>query len=248
MPDATLHWPLPPPELRLEENEVHIFAAPLDLPQPELEKRVATLSLAEKERAGKFKFDKHRNRFIAGRGLLREALAHYLQTEPIALDFSYSERGKPEFPPHFPKTGIYFNLAHSENLALLAITRIGSIGVDVEHIRPVNNVEELVARFFSKREDELFQKLSDPEKPAAFFNLWTRKEALLKATGEGIGNRLNQVEVSFLAGESAKLLAISGDTAKAAQWTLQELLPTPGFVGALAIESQNLRVSCWTWK
>jgi 4'-phosphopantetheinyl transferase len=235
-------------ELRLEENEVHIFAAPLDLTQQELEKRAATLSLSEKERAAKFKFDKHRNRFIAGRGLLREALARYLQTEPSALDFNYSERGKPEFSTQLLTSGIHFNLAHSEDLALLAITRIGSIGVDVEHIRPVNNVEELVARFFSKREDELFQKLSAMEKPAAFFNLWTRKEALLKATGEGIGSRLNQVEVSFLPGEPARLLAISGDTEKAAQWTLKELSPAPGFVAALAIESQNLRVSCWTWK
>ena len=248
MPDANISWPTAPAELDARDNEIHVFAAPLDLPPLELERRAATLSPGEKERAGKFKFEKHRNRFIAGRGLMRETLGRVLQSNPAALEFGYSERGKPELAAPFLTSGIHFNLAHSENLALLAVTRIGSVGVDVEHIRPVNNVEELVARFFSKRENELFQKLADTGKPAAFFNLWTRKEALLKATGEGIGSRLNLVEVSFLPGEPAQLLAISEDTALAAQWTLQAFSPAPGFVGALAIQSQNPRVSCWTWK
>jgi 4'-phosphopantetheinyl transferase len=102
-----------------------------------------------------------------------------------------------------------------------------------------------VARFFSPRENEAFQKVADEVKPAAFFNLWTRKEALLKATGEGITRSLSLVEVSFLPGEPTRLLAIAGDTAKAAQWSLRDLTPAAGFTGAVAIQARGIDVQCW---
>jgi len=101
--------------------------------------------------------------------------------------------------------------------------------------------------FFSPRENELFQKVSNAEKPAAFFNLWTRKEALLKATGEGITRSLSLVEVSFLPGEAARLLAVSGDAEKAAQWSLRELSPATGFTGAIAIQARDVDAKCWKW-
>ena len=136
---------------------------------------------------------------------------------------------------------IHFNLAHSGDLALLAITRVGPVGIDVERIREVKDAADLVARFFCARENELFQRLPAIEKPGAFFNLWTRKEALLKATGEGIGKALSEVEVSFLPGEPASLVSIAGDTDRAARWSLHELTPAAGYVGAVAIEAQNVR-------
>jgi len=119
--------------------------------------------------------------------------------------------------------------------------------VDVEGVRPIKNVDELVARFFSPRENELFQKVPDGEKPAAFFNLWTRKEALLKATGEGITRSLNLVEVSFSPGEPARLVAISGDAEKAAEWSLRELSPATGYTGAIAIQARDVTVQGWSW-
>jgi 4'-phosphopantetheinyl transferase len=242
MPDVKLHWPNAPAELRLAENDVHVFSVSLSLSSAELEKRAASLSSAEKERAAKFKFDKHRNRFIAGRGSLRGLLGGYLQTDPAKLDFTYSERGKPILAAPFANSGIHFNLTHSEDLALIAVTRAAPVGIDVEFTRPLKNGDDLVARFFSPRENELFKKISETDKPAAFFNLWTRKEALLKATGEGIGSALNRVEVSFLANEPARLLAIDGDSEKAAQWYLRELSPVSGFVGAIATLAQSVRI------
>ena len=106
-------------------------------------------------------------------------------------------------------------------------------------------MDDLVARFFSSRENERFQKLAANDKPPAFFNLWTRKEALLKATGEGIAGGLNQVEVSFLHGEPARLLSIAGDPSKADGWFLHNLEPASGFAGAVAVQGVCDTVRCW---
>lgn len=242
-----IRWPSSSTAPRFASDEVHVWAASLCVAPGALETLRAALSPDEKERAGKFKFEKHRNRFIAGRAVLREILGEYLHARPEALRFSCSANGKPALAAEFASTRVHFNLAHSEDLALVAVTRIGAIGVDVECIRPVKEMDELVARFFSRRETELFGKVRSDEKTAAFFNLWTRKEALLKATGEGITRSLSLVEVSFLPGEPAQLLAIAGDASTAAQWQSRELSPAPGFTGALAVQARDISLRCARW-
>jgi 4'-phosphopantetheinyl transferase len=243
----TIPWPARSDAAPLADSEIHVWATTLAVPADKFAALAATLSPEETERAHKFKFERHRNRFIAGRGALRGILGPYLRAHPADLRFIYSANGKPALAEGFADAEIHFNLAHSEDLALVAVTRAGRVGVDVEGVRPVKNVEDLVARFFSQRENEAFQKIPDDQKPAAFFNLWTRKEALLKATGEGITRALSLIEVSFLPGEPARLLAISGDAALAAQWSLRELSPATGFTGALAIQAQEISVQCWKW-
>ena len=262
-PVATITWPLPPENPQLTGNEIHVWAVTLTIEPPVLETLANTLSADENERANRFKFPHLRNRYIAGRGALRSILAQYLPNSSAALRFKYLENGKPVFADASAGMGFHFNLAHTGDLALVAMTRIGPVGVDVESVRPIKNVDELVARFFSKREDELFQRVATEQKPAAFFNLWTRKEALLKATGEGITRSLSLVEVSFLPGEPARLLAISGDKQAAEAWVLKELSPAEGFAGAIAIncETSNIQhptcgerrerelvVKCWKWE
>jgi 4'-phosphopantetheinyl transferase len=255
-PAATIEWPSPPANPPLAGNEIHVWATTLAVEPAILEKLTATLTPDEKERANRFKFEHLRNRYIAGRGALRENLARYVGEDAAALRFEYLENGKPVLTREFASAGIHFNLAHTGDLALVAITRIGLVGVDVESVRTIKNADELVARFFSKREDELFQKVPAEQKPVAFFNLWTRKEALLKATGEGITRSLNLVEVSFLPGEPARLLAISGDAKAAEAWQLKELSPAKEFAGAVAVQAgtsniqlgdAELVVKCWKW-
>ena len=243
----TIPWPARSDAAPLPDSEIHVWAATLAVPADKLASLAATLTPDETERAHKFKFERHRNRFIAGRGALRGILGPYLRANPADLRFIFSANGKPALAETFAGAGIHFNLAHTEDLALVAVTRVGRIGVDVEGVRPVKDVDDLVARFFSERENEAFQKVSDDQKPAAFFNLWTRKEALLKATGEGITRSLSLVEVSFLPGDPARLLAIDGDAAPAAQWSLRELSPAAGFTGALAIQAQEITVQRWKW-
>jgi 4'-phosphopantetheinyl transferase len=242
---GVIHWPAAPVDLHFASNEVHVWAAPLSVTTADLAAFAGMLSTSERERAAKFKFDVHRNRFIAGRGWLRSILGRYLQTDPALLDFTYSKLGKPALSLSFESARLDFNLAHSEDVALLAVTQLGPVGVDVECIRPIKNVEDLVARFFSRRENEIFQKLPLDKRPAAFFNLWTRKEALLKATGEGIAGGLDRVEVSFLADEPARLLALPEGSGEATQWSLSELMPASGFCGAIAIRSKPIRVRNW---
>jgi 4'-phosphopantetheinyl transferase len=243
---SDIQWPAAPATLRLVADEIHVWATWLNCAPERLAELSRTLSQSEQARAAKFKFEVHRNRYIVGRGFLRATLGRYLQKDPAMLDFVYSAHDKPELAPGSARDPIHFNLAHSGDLALLAVTRVGAIGVDVECIRPVKDVEDLVTRFFSPRENELFQKLATEEKPGAFFNLWTRKEALLKATGLGIAGGLNRVEVSFLDEEPSRLLFIDGDAAKASQWTLQALAPVRDFVGAVAIQAGNLHLRTWS--
>jgi len=258
-------WPSCSDAPPLADNEIHVWATTLSVTADALGQFSATLSADEKERANKFKFEKHRNRYIAGRGALRAILEQYSDARAAELRFDYLTNGKPAFAQDFASAGIHFNLAHTEDLALVAVTRIGLVGVDVECVRPVKDVDELVARFFSARENELFQKVPDDQKPAAFFNLWTRKEAMLKATGEGITRSLSLVEVSFLPGEPARLLAIAGDAKAGEEWFLQALLPAPGFVGAATVQlrtsniehrtsnievgnlGEKVNVRCWRW-
>jgi 4'-phosphopantetheinyl transferase len=241
------HWPLAPADLSLAADEIHVWTASIDIASPGLAELESTLVEEERARAARFRFDLHRNRFIAGRGFLRTILGRYLAIAPAELEFSYGPNGKPSLSPAYVAAPLPFNLAHSEGLALLAITRLGQIGADVELVKRIDDAQELVSRFFSARENALFQKLSTDQQPQAFFNLWTRKEAWLKATGEGIGHSLNRVEVSFLPGEPARLLALPDGHAKGDRWSLISLDPGPPFVAAVATTIQDPKLKCWRW-
>jgi len=240
MPNDIL-WPLPPAQPNLSATDVHVWAAQLDLSPGALASLAAILDEAESARATRFRSHTHQNRFIAARGALRSILGTYLDCAPDELQFDYGAHGKPALTGRFAECGLFFNLAHSEDLALLAVTRLGPIGVDVERVRPMADADELVERFFSPRENALFQQLSCDKKNVAFFNLWTRKEAWLKATGEGIAHSLNRVEVTFLPGEPAQLLSLPECSDSTEKWALHELLPAPGFDGAVALP--NLQFS-----
>ena len=242
-----LVWPLPPATWQPGTSDIHVWAAFLDWPIDALAQFGSTLAPAETDRAERFRFPRHRNRFVAGRGCLRAILASYLGCAPAELEFGYGPNGKPVLAGRFTSKGFHFNQAHSEELMLVAISRAGPVGIDIERIRPLPDAEQLVARFFSRRESEAFQLLSEEQRTICFFNLWTRKEAWLKATGEGIGHSLSVVEVAFLPGEPARLLSIAGKKKLAAHWHLHALAPAPGYAAALATLARTTRLSCWRW-
>jgi len=241
-PDDIL-WPPPPIRTALSAADVHIWAAHLDVTPVALSRLASTLSPEERQRASRFRFGKHRDRFIAGRGILRKLLADYLNGKPDEIRFEYSANGKPFLAGPFAESGLFFNIAHSESLALIGVTELGPIGVDIEKIRSVANADELVERFFSARENLLFQSLPAAQRENAFFNLWTRKEAWLKATGEGIGHLLNRVEVTFLPEEPVQLFALPEDLGMSSDWALRELSPANGFIGAVALPGKPFTIS-----
>ncbi|MBW4575008.1 MAG: 4'-phosphopantetheinyl transferase superfamily protein [Aphanothece sp. CMT-3BRIN-NPC111] len=238
-------WGIPPTELGLLRDEVHVWRAALDLGAAQVQRLAETLSVDEKERAERFHFEQHRQRFIVGRGVLRTILGRYLDIEPSQLQFCYGHRGKPTLAEAFGGGRLRFNLSHSQGLALYAIALDREIGIDLEHIRPMADAEQIAKRFFSPREHATILALPENEKQQAFFNCWTRKEAYLKAIAEGLAHSLDQVEVTLAPGEPAQLLNITRSPDSTKIWSIKELTPASGYVAAIVVEGDNWCLRCW---
>lgn len=208
-----------------------------------------TLTPDERLRVERFHFERDRQRFIVGRGILRMILGQYLGLEPGRLQFCYGPHGKPALAGTFTgQTGrLCFNLAHSQNLALYAVTCEREIGVDIEYIRAISEADQITARFFSAQESAVWLSLPPDQRQAAFFNCWTRKEAYIKALGDGLAQPLAGFDVSLAPGEAAGLLSIGGDRQAAAPWSIQTLAPAPGYAAALAVKGHGWQLKCWQW-
>lgn len=237
-------WNLPPTELQLPSNAVHVWRASLEQSAMQVQQLAQTLSEDEHLRAARFYFERDRKHFIVARGLLRTILGRYTSLEPHQLQFSYSPRGKPALASTGDSSTLQFNLSHSKGLALYAVTRDRKIGIDLEYLRPISNIEQLTQRFFSAREHGVIHSLPPDEQQVAFFQSWTCKEAYLKATGEGLA-QLQQVEVSLTPEQPYGLLNIATDAQATTRWSLQTLTPAPDYVAALAVEGHDWNLSCW---
>ena len=236
-------WPLPPAEIDLPAGEVHLWAARLDPPDDWLRQYAGLLSEDECRRAERFRAGLLRDRYIAGRGMLRILLGRYLRTDPASFSLSYQVHGKPELGSPWEARAVEFNLAHSHELAVYAFTRGSPIGIDVECIRPMANAAELLERFFSPEEVQQWQQIPAERQLRAFFQGWTRKEAWLKAVGSGLSFPLNQFCVSL--DDPARVLSIRGDSAEAARWWLESCEPRDGCVAAVAMQAAAAEVRKW---
>jgi 4'-phosphopantetheinyl transferase len=239
-------WLDPPPQVRVSSDEVHVWRLGLQVETDNrLKALLGLLSDDERARAARFHFDRDRNRFIAGRGQLREILGRYLDKPPDAVRFRYGLQGKPFLEHH--RRGFQFNLAHSGDLALVAVTTNRQVGVDIEKIHPVITEEEIAQRFFSAEEIVALRVLPGSEQRLAFFLCWTRKEAFLKALGEGIAYGLDQFTVTLTPGEPALLLEVLPDPSAPTRWSLADLQPGDGYAGAVAFEGHDERLLCWQY-
>ena len=226
----------------LARGDVHVWHASLSVDRPSQDELLGTLSPDERARAERFHFERGRDRFITGRGLLRAILARYLARPPEALRFDYSLHGKPRLSGS-DGDRLRFNVSHSHDLALYAITEDRELGVDVERIEP--RLEKGIAeRFFSPGEVAALRALPAEVQSEAFFACWTRKEAYVKAKGEGLSFGLDQFEVSLAPGEPAALLRTIADPDEACRWSLRELAPEPGYAAAVAVEGRDVEVRC----
>jgi 4'-phosphopantetheinyl transferase len=237
-------WLPPPAEFTLAKDEVHIWQAHLNLSEAQCQTLARLLSPDEQQRAQRFYFEQHRQRFIAGRGMLRTILGRYLKLAPHQLQFSYEPRGKPWLADSCGGDWLRFNLSHSEDLALFAVTHDRTIGIDLEQIRPLSDTEQLAKRFFSPREYAAICASPPPQQQVTFFRYWTCKEAYLKATGEGIA-RLSQIEVTLSPDASPSLHDISGNGQVLKNWTLAELIPADDYRAAVAVAGRDLPIRCW---
>lgn len=221
------------------DNDVDLWGLNLDASPAELAVFEQSLARDELERASRFLFTRDRQRYIAGRGMVREILSRYTRLEPAQLEFSYSPFGKPSLAGSARESGIRFNLAHSDGIGLLAVARGREIGVDIERIRPEAARDSVAEHFFAPAEVAALRALPDSLQAAAFFNCWTRKEAFLKAHGHGLSLPLDQFEVTLLPGEPASLIATRFDPSAVSRWALREVAAPEGYAAALALEIKN---------
>ncbi|MGB7292541.1 MAG: 4'-phosphopantetheinyl transferase superfamily protein [Thermodesulfobacteriota bacterium] len=234
-------------KLTLGQHEIHVWSADLNVSQQLLKALENTLEVKEMDRANRFHFEKDRRHFIAARGILRVILGRYLKLKPDSLKFIYTPHGKPKIPNELDQNYLKFNLSHSHGHALYAITSGREIGIDIERVRANLSVEKIAKRFFSPLEFKMLNALPPSERIEGFFNCWTRKEAYIKAIGEGLSIPLNQFDVTLNPSDQAKIVSIRGDSTLASNWSLYPLTPAPGYVGALAVEGKNLTIKHWIW-
>jgi 4'-phosphopantetheinyl transferase len=267
LPPAASAWRRPEHPPILGHADVHVWRVFIpDLPRelarasytvindvpPRLEHAGTPLSPDERERAGRYRFDADRRRFAWTRAILRTLLASYVGSQPGQIQFGAAARGKLHLtPPHHPAYGgLRFNVSHSHEWALIALTRDREVGVDVEHHRPLHHdLFDIATRFFAPAEVAALRALAPAEQEPAFFRIWSRKEAYIKATGEGVAAGLDTFEVS-IGVEPAVTLRVPGQPAEAARWTMQSLDVGPGYGAALAVEAvadRGVEVKLWEW-
>lgn len=238
-------WDAPPAAAALGEGEVHVWRASLKGDASGVEALREILDAGERERADRYHFERDRERFVIARGVLRKLLARYLLRAPGQIEFTYSPYGKPAVA--VAPDGLSFNVSHSHEVALYAFTRGREVGLDVEFIREDFAGMEVAERFFSAREVAALRRLPPDSRTRAFFNCWTRKEAYIKARGEGLSHPLERFSVSLAPGEPAALLSAEDDPPEVTRWSLHELRPGPGYVAALALRGAPRRISLWQW-
>ena len=232
----------------LKAPDVHIWHTSLEQSGEAVHALKAILSEEELKRAERFHFDQHRRHFIAGRGILRQLLSLYSGIEPGQLQLEYTRNGKPFLPGMEDESGIRFNLSHSGGMAVYAFTRGREVGIDIEHQRPIDDIDRIAERNFSAKEYTTFGTLPEGERLEAFYLCWTRKEAFIKAIGEGISFPLQQFDVTLIPGEPAQLLSVNGSSEKARCWSMHNLTIAEGYAAALVIDGSNCILTQHKWE
>jgi 4'-phosphopantetheinyl transferase len=240
-------WSPAPKDQLLADNEVHVWRAGLELPSSQVQRLRGILTDDELDRANRFSLEMDRQRFIAARGTLRFILSRYITIHPGYLRFYYNQYGKPFLAPEFSSYLLNFNLSHSGGMALYAISRNMELGVDVERVRSDFEYEEIAKRFFSVNEVAILGTIPIERKLEAFYNCWARKEAYIKAHGKGLLLPLDSFDVSFAPWEPPMLLVTKEEPQERFLWTLLDLKPGLGYVGALAVKGIGCRFRYWEW-
>ncbi len=240
-------WYTPPEQLTLGMEEVHVWRASLEQPGPNIQALEQILASDEQARAERFRFQKDRLHYTIARGTLRSLLGRYLDKDPRTLRFSYGEFGKPALVQNPGSNTLFFNVTHSRGLALYGITRGYTLGIDVEYLDTSVSCEQIAERFFSPLEVNMLREVPKELQHAAFFACWTRKEAYIKARGAGLSLDLKEFDVSLLPGEPAAILRSSEEALDISNWSLYDISPGSGYIGALAVEGHPAAVTCFQW-
>jgi len=234
-----LPWQPAPSEAFLHAGDAHLWRMSLACGPAVLEQFWETLSEDECDRASRFRFEKDRSRYVAARGALRAILSRYTATAPADFRFDYSLQGKPSLakPAHFPVPE--FNLAHSRDLAVFAVTQGRAVGVDLEAVDETFPVLDVAPDIFTDEELQSLESMAERKRHDAFFKLWTCKEALLKARGDGFSADPKSVNIAWEK-QTPRLRAFEPETAA---WSLRVFDVADGYAAALAMREKIERVS-----
>jgi 4'-phosphopantetheinyl transferase len=228
-------------------DEAHVWRASLDQPANVIAKLTPILSQDERQRAMRYYRPADRDRFIAGRGILRKIISAYLAHAPDEVQFVCNEYGKPFISDDQNRGTLTFNVSHSNSMALYAVTRGRRVGVDIEHMREDFATLEVAERFFSKDEFEALKAAPSDQRTKAFFNCWSRKEAYIKAIGMGVSYPLDGFTVSLASDVAPALLKVDADATEVSRWKLYELDVGEGYVAALIVENPPVSLRRFQW-
>lgn len=231
-----------PPALHPEE--LHVWLIDLDVDRAQLVASSRILSDGELGRAARLSVERCRRNFTVCRSSLRQLLGGYSGSKPQLLELDASANGKMQMKPGGNKAGLRFNVSHSGDLALIAVTTAGPVGVDIERKRSIWRMESLARFSFSQSELASWHEVPHEQRADAFFGVWTRKEAFLKATGRGLGlgRRLGTFEVTVLPDVPASVVSVDGDRQQAREWSMTALRPAQGYVGAVAVKCRRFKL------
>ena len=218
---------------------VHLYSFTLDVSASRLDAHWGLLNRGEQARASRFRFPQLKNRWVAARANLKHILSQYCLSPPEQLRFDYEKNGKPVLAEQSAPPDLYFNLSHSHNHALLGVTRLAPIGVDLEYQQAIPDWQDLARHFFSRCEYRQLMTLPEAQRQKAFYCCWTRKEAVVKATGEGLSAALSSFDVSVAPHEPAEVIADTHPNPRADRWQLKHLEVGDDFVGAVALRSSQ---------
>lgn len=241
------HWNNCPNNIELSHKTIHVWMINL---QEHLKKNdiyYRLLSEYEYNRAHQYRFEKDKQRFIIARGILRELIGRYLLISPKEMVFSYNLNGKPYLNIEDTTRTLWFNLSHSENIALYIFSKWGEVGIDVEKIKPMADMEEIAKRFFSQNESRILQLIPVSERLEAFYRCWTRKEAFIKMIGNGLSYPLEDFEVTLEPEKPAKLLKVREQPKMVENLALVDVHPCNGYVGALVAEKPLKTLEFWKY-
>lgn len=223
---------------RFTDLGVDIVTTRLDVARTYVRDLEALLSEDERDRAERFVFDRDRRRFIVARARLRELLASRLDIRSDSVPLTTGVHGKPALAPGLANSELRFNVSHCDDLAVYAFASEREIGVDVELVRDVPDTDGIAARFFSPRERETYRALAPEDRTVGFFNCWTRKEAFIKAVGDGLAYPLDRFDVSLTPDEPAAILRVEEVPGDRCGWRMRGFVPVPGFVAAVVIATR----------
>lgn len=242
---ATAAWRPDPAALSLGPDDVHVWRVPLAQPPDAVAALTRLLADDERDRAARFHFERHRAAFTVARGALRMLAGRYLGHAPERLVFGYRDRGKPYLVAP-DDDDLRFNVSHSGDVGLVCFARGREVGIDVEQKRALQDLLALARTSFSAHELAALCRLAPADHHEAFFACWSRKEAFIKATGEGIA-QLAAFDVSLAPGEPARLLRVPDEPA-GPRWSLHDLPAIPGCAAALVVDGIAPAIACWDWQ